>query len=623
MPGLSQSFLDYVMDAFHDQLFGSVENYINENVSEIQWRAVELDPDTAELAEIAGKRIIIANTPATALEFDVVVEAEVELSEVTHHRNDSDECTEWFRISCTGDLEKGLLDFETGTVCVYRSEDNPVDFLGASLTPYLSGRQLDDIAAGLLQHYCPETLNDPAPINADILASRMGLDIEEKWLSADSSTYGAMFFCDCDVDLIEENTLQPQKHHVNARTIVVDPRSRIGMLNFTKIHECSHWELHRKWFLFQHLINKDFCHIACSETFSSCRHEERSETEWLEWQANSLAARILMPYKQFQIKTQSLISYYISELAPRYEVEVLELIIDDLASFFGASRMAATIRMVDVGFKEALGINNYVDGHHVPAHAFKREAIERNQTFSISFQDLCVAYLSNPDIKRNIIKGSLVFVESHICLNAPKFIEKDPDGYFSLTGYARFHMDECCLLFDVAARSNGDRSKLVYDCALCRGASSNVVFEATIATKGANPVLKEAEAFQGFNHEMQEVIAGLPIVFGPCLKYLMKWAGTTQEQLAERSGMDSKTIRNMINIPTHELKLESVIALCIGLRLPFTLSIKLIKSAGLSFMYSNPNHMAYETLLMYFGKWTIEQCNKCLIEQGAKPLNRA
>jgi transcriptional regulator with XRE-family HTH domain len=73
----------------------------------------------------------------------------------------------------------------------------------------------------------------------------------------------------------------------------------------------------------------------------------------------------------------------------------------------------------------------------------------------------------------------------------------------------------------------------------------------------------------------------------------MKWAGTTQEQLAERSGMDSKTIRNMINIPTHELKLESVIALCIGLRLPFTLSIKLIKSAGLSFIILRPGFGQY------------------------------
>lgn len=623
MSSLSQAFLEYVIENFHDLLSDSVEEYISENIDDIPWGGRDLEPDTAELFEIEGKRIIVANTPGTVISFDVVVEAEVNLSEVTHHHNDSDDCTQWFRITCSGDLEKGLEDFETGSVCVYRSDDNATDYLGDTLTPYLNGRQLDEAATGLLKRYYPEALKDPTLIDADILATRMGLTIEEKWLSLDGSVYGAMFFSACDVDCLDEKSRKRQRCHFNAGTVVVDPRPRIGTLNYTKVHECSHWELHRKWFLFQHLINRDICKIECSTRVDASMQDKRSETEWLEWQANSLAARILMPFKQFQMKTVSLIKNYISDLSPNYEAEVLDFVIYDLAEFFGVSRTAATIRMVDTGFKEALGVGNFVDGRYVPTHAFKRDSIERNQTYSISFKDLGFAYYTHPDIKSNMQKGSLVFVESHICLNTPKFIEKDPEGNLSMTEYARFHMDECCILFDVNAKASGRNGKLIYDCALCRGVSSNVIFEATVTSKGANPVLDKADAIKGFNQEMQEVITGMPMVFGQRLGYLMKWAGMTQEQLAEKSGMSARAIREMSNDPRHVMKLESIIALCIGLKLPFILSQLLIQSAGLTFSNANPNHIAYMTLLLGYGKRTIEECNEFLIEQGVAPLNDA
>ena len=51
-------------------------------------------------------------------------------------------------------------------------------------------------------------------------------------------------------------------------------------------------------------------------------------------------------------------------------VDVMETVIDALATFFVVSRHAAKIRMVDVGYEEAIGVFTYIDGHYVKPHAF-------------------------------------------------------------------------------------------------------------------------------------------------------------------------------------------------------------------------------------------------------------
>lgn len=56
----------------------------------------------------------------------------------------------------------------------------------------------------------------------------------------------------------------------------------------------------------------------------------------------------------------------------------------ELSKFFVVSRQAAKIRMIDLGYEEAIGAFTYIDGRYVKPHTFKKGTIKRNQTFSIS-----------------------------------------------------------------------------------------------------------------------------------------------------------------------------------------------------------------------------------------------
>lgn len=63
-------------------------------------------------------------------------------------------------------------------------------------------------------------------------------------------------------------------------------------------------------------------------------------------------------------------------------LDIIEPVIDYLATFFAVSRLAAKIRMVDAGYEEAVGAFIYTDDYYVQPHKCKRDAIRSNQTFS-------------------------------------------------------------------------------------------------------------------------------------------------------------------------------------------------------------------------------------------------
>lgn len=120
---------------------------------------------------------------------------------------------------------------------------------------------------------------------------------------------------------------------------------------------------------------------------------------------------------------------------------------------FDVSRQAAKIRLVELGFEEAIGTFNYVDGHYVKPHGFRKGSIKINQTFTLSAQDASVQRFSNLELREKTADGDYLFVDNHYVYNAPFYVGYDADGKLELTDYARAHMDECYLAFDMAITS--------------------------------------------------------------------------------------------------------------------------------------------------------------------------
>ncbi len=398
----------------------------------------------------------------------------------------------------------------------------------------------------------------------------------------------------------------------------------LGSTFNTIVHECVHWHLHRKAFELERLYNEEATQIQCQVSGGIKKGTARSATDWMEWQANALAPRIQMPFHATKIKVAEFIREYLGSRRTDRVIDVMEAVIEGVATFFGVSRQAAKIRLYELGYEEAAGTFIYLDGRYVKPHTFKKGFLKPNQTFSISFRDAMVATFINPELREAREQGYYLFVDSHFCINDPKYITYDIFGMPQLTDYARYHMDECCLVFDLAIEqsANSYQKEFFWECVLCRDINADIVFVANFVNSEHNQtIIDKGRTIQAYNRELAAMLTRMPNNFNDALVYLMDRQEMTVEELAEASNLSAKTISRLRGDLNYSPTLETVVALCIGLRLPPIISYELIRKRALGFTVSE-THLAYRFLLDSCYCSTIHQCNEILASLKIPPLSR-
>lgn len=78
------------------------------------------------------------------------------------------------------------------------------------------------------------------------------------------------------------------------------------------------------------------------------------------------------------------------ETNAKHTIDVMEQVICALEADFVVSKRAAKIRLVELGFEEAIRTFTYIDGHYVRPHGFRKGSLKINQTFSLSAQDAAI-----------------------------------------------------------------------------------------------------------------------------------------------------------------------------------------------------------------------------------------
>lgn len=622
-----RSFTEYISHRFYNEIFNAVDQFIvsHTDTLDLHSRAVK-SIDTASLSDITIKQVGVDDRPDMRIAFDVILEAEIEVSSYSRYNDESGSCFQWFMLHCTSDLACGLSDFAIEKVGVYNNKQHHEKPLSDSLVPYLYADKTDEAATEFLKKHYPEALRTPMAIDTAVLAERMGLKIVVQQISEDFSVFGQIFFSDADAEVYDPRSRKTFMRHFDAGTIVVDPQTfllrNLGSVNNTIVHECVHWDRHRKAFELEHLYNQAATQIKCIVVGGIKNESVRSATDWMEWQANTLAPRIQMPINSFKAKANEYIRKY-RQLKGTYElVDIIEPVIDELAVFFGVSRSAAKIRIVDIGYEEAVGAFTYIDGQYVKPHAFKKGSLAKNQTYSISMDDAVVEMLWNKDIRPKALSGDYTYVDSHVCLNRPKYIEYDSGGIPAMTEYARLHMDECCLAFTLKVTHTNKYGEQFYkECVLYRDVNSGLHFEAHFAPESSADVMAKADAISEVNKEIMTLKMTLPLVFSDSLVRIMEWAEVTVEQLAEDAKVSSKTIQRMRTKADYNVNMKTVIAICVGMHLHPILSQHLIESAGLSFRYVSEEQMMYHFFITAYYTHTVDECNELLQAKGFKILS--
>lgn len=229
----------------------------------------------------------------------------------------------------------------------------------------LKKEHFDAIATDILAEYQPDALSSPQPLNIEYLATEcLFLDMYPARLSIDGSILGLIAFSDTQYSGFDM-TNNPLLYNVPEGTVLLDisldNSKHPGRKRFTQAHEVSHWICHRT----HHSPNKrryNFCQkescpaIACR--LERMEYPEKSaigtwtDEDWEEWQANNLAAALLMPKYPFLEAFYDVARYHglrDDVLTWEDNLDRSNAIIEDLKKIFNVSRRAAELRMVRCG----------------------------------------------------------------------------------------------------------------------------------------------------------------------------------------------------------------------------------------------------------------------------------
>lgn len=585
----SRSFKEYVSSRFENEIFNSISSYLVGNKDNLSLRLYNVEYiDYIELMDATVKHVPVNDLPGSEIEFDILVEADIYVRQNSNRYGEKEEdTTEWFRFSCRGDLEKNLDDVTVSDPEEFVNKTFHESPLDDSLVPYIRKNEYDNAASDFLKAAgFDAALTAPMHIDPLKVAEAFGLEIKRAQLSEDRSLFGRIYFCDDEVDVYEDG--EKKTIPVRGKTIYIDPMANylknFGQLDNTIIHECFHWHKHRKAYELERLYNERATSIGCM-VVGGVEGDSRKSTEWMERQANSITPRIQIPMHSLKVHMANLIAKY-RKLGFEYP-EMLEPIIDEVAVFYNVSRTAAKIRLIDAGFNEAAGTFNYVDGHYVRPHSWKKDSIKPNQTFTIPEVDAAIQ--SFRDIHNLVSTGEYEYVESHFVYRSPKYITTDENGNHIMTEYARWHMDECALVFDLSLL-NGDVYGERYHTECFLNKDEHSPFQFGYKYCGDEPLTpeKEKEALNAYLMEAQTIANGFTSDFSYCMKESKKLLGLSYNEIADRVEMDERQVRRIFAGDSGSL--ESIIAVIFAMELPPQLSLPLMERSPHRLMANKDEH---------------------------------
>ena len=105
------------------------------------------------------------------------------------------------------------------------------------------------------------------------------------------------------------------------------------------------------------------------------------------------------------------------------------------------------VRLKEIGFTFAEGINVQINNEVIPAHKTSNSVFVNNITYSISLE-ASWEILNKEKMLDNKILNHLIYVEGHLCFDSKKYVLYK-NKHYQLTDYARNHIDECCIAFEV------------------------------------------------------------------------------------------------------------------------------------------------------------------------------
>ena len=560
------SFSAMVKDRFSEQLHEAIHQYAD-------WNHIVLQSVTL-------KEVVITALEREAVYANVLFSCTAGEQERVIHTS--------YEVDCYFSTSDGFSQIHIRSTTPAWPNRKPQAVLPDTLVPHLSKDQMEAVAKSILKELYPTALRNAIPISATGIALKLGLRVEYACVDLRDDILGMIFFEDSTIAVYD--TIEEISRIINVKrgTILInrrpdgkfDPR----VTNNTILHECIHWMLHKPAYLLHKANEPRLTAFACRRSSSTQRNDTWTSFDWMEWQANSLAPRLLMPEWSTRMQVDQMLRR-MEKLDPKFR---MDRIVEKLSTYYEVSRSLARIRLIELGYQDAKL------GYTAPVH------------YEIDFQDAVREYAQNDAFRKTLNSGVYAYVDQRFCVRDKRYVERADDGVLHLTEYAKTHEAECCLSFDYRRHAGWIPGGMQRD----RKQTAQYI-------EGVFSTQQSSQSVQG----VTSALKSLPLTFGETLEAHMQRKGMTQEQLAEYSLLAVRTIRSYRSTETPSIGLPRVVAICIGLKLHPLFCFDLVRKAGYQFCLTE-EHVAYQILLGSMTHSSIYECNDFLRAAGIQPLGK-
>lgn len=307
-------------------------------------------------------------------------------------------------VHCTAGEEKG------GDVVFYNNSSSGV--------PVLSKQDLESIADKLTRAFIRfDGKDDPRFSVWKFAAHFLGKQVSFEHLSNNAWILGlSVFVDDTLIPIYKPDTQDVEWRSVQANTIFLDKAMQtfmgynVSKCRFTLMHESAHQLLHQNYYQRQdNKPKKQSVAYSVQRVQPSTRLVEApnsawSDVDWLEWQANYLAAALLMPKHRVNTALQDFDIYgnYQHKVNRRqYEPKAFEVLVCDVAKVFRVSDVTARIRLDALGFERLE--NQYVepiDPYGPYGYLLNKPGITRQMSQEEAILTIWEDRYLDPDIER-------------------------------------------------------------------------------------------------------------------------------------------------------------------------------------------------------------------------------
>jgi len=622
-----ESFKAYLEDNFLDDMMERLSSFVaaqpkdsfeNDAISYVSW---------VGLQDIHVSGVTFKDIGNDELEIRVTVDGEIEVRGKNRYGYETYEDNRCYNVFFHALLQNGLHNVRITSVSEYDVSRYERDkSLSQNLVPYMYEEDVERHAEDFLRRHYPKALMQPMAIPVEEIVASMGMTLY--YAPLEDGVFGKTYFGSEKVEVYTNISCTQTCEIITAPgTMLINPNVyfmyNVGTANNTIIHECVHWDRHRRPFELQKLLKGDCNHISCEivEVYDGIP-QDAPALKWMEWQANQLAPRILMPAEMTKRKLDECLRRLHAEYPMMRNAELMERAVGELAAFFMVSAVAAKIRVIELGYDEAHGVQVFSDGKYLPPFSFPRGTLKPNQTFVIDEKSAMIQIFMSEELRTMYFEGRLIFANSMVCINAPKYVTKSETGLPILTNYALEHVHECCYVFERKINASDTYSDSFYRrCFLCRDVSSINYIEAKYDPnhKDNQSKSQRKEEINKISESVTDIVRRLateiPSGFAGTLNYHMNRKGITNEELSARTNISTVSISEYRNTLTPKISIERAVALCNGLKLEKHYSHDLMKKAG--YDLSTPS------MLNFMIGWVIDEHPDDTLQQWQDKLTEA